>query len=183
MEHRFQHKESERKERRGKIILDDLFSDYKNPSSCNSICCHGEGFIFLSSQQNLLDVIELVQCLYRSEIVHIQPEYFITYLRQYRIIELEETELHTILRLIDVLSSGSCVVKCWSQSPGAEIIFVRMLSCLPANLISSYERLTTTGIVIIFVSILSGMLLHVIREPAKMLIITTISKKLVPQRG
>ena len=50
MEHRFQHKESERKERRGKIILDDLFSDYKNPSSCNSICCHGEGFIFLSSQ-------------------------------------------------------------------------------------------------------------------------------------
>ena len=103
MEHRFQHKESERKERRGKIILDDLFSDYKNPSSCNSICCHGEGFIFLSSQQNLLDVIELVQCLYRSEIVHIQPEYFITYLRQYRIIELEETELHTILRFIDVL--------------------------------------------------------------------------------
>ena len=103
MEHRFQYKESERKERRDKIILDDLFSDYKNPSSCNSICCHGEGFIFLSSQQNLLDVIELVQCLYRSEIVHIQPEYFITYLRQYRIIELEETELHTILRFINVL--------------------------------------------------------------------------------
>ena len=57
----------------------------------------------LSSQQNLLDVVELVQCLYRGEVVDIQTQDFITNLTQYRVVQLEETQLHTLFMFIQML--------------------------------------------------------------------------------
>lgn len=49
----------------------------------------------------LLNIIQLIQRLNRSKIIHIQIEYLIANLAKYRVIQLEEVELHTASVLTD----------------------------------------------------------------------------------
>ena len=46
-----------------------------------------------------LDVIQLVQRFKRRQVIYVQIQYLITYLAQYRVIKLEEAELHAATRL------------------------------------------------------------------------------------
>ena len=43
----------------------------------------------------LLDIIQFIQCFKRGQIIDIQIQNLIPYLTQYRIIQLEEAELHS----------------------------------------------------------------------------------------
>ena len=57
----------------------------------------------LSSKQDFLDVVELIQCLYWGEVVDIQTQDLITNLAQYWVVQLEETQLHTLFMFVQML--------------------------------------------------------------------------------
>ena len=59
--------------------------------------------LFAVRKYNSLDFVELVQRLNRCKVVDVQADYLVAYLRQYRVVELEERKLNPLPTLLKLL--------------------------------------------------------------------------------
>ena len=59
--------------------------------------------LFAVRKYNSLDFVELVQCFNGCKVVDVQAYDFVAYLRQYRVVELEERKLNPFPTLLKLL--------------------------------------------------------------------------------